>query len=134
MSHRETTKKLVQAARQNWQGCDWPTEFGPRRLKLFGIRARQAYLAAKATRGDEAATWDEAARWLSTVERDAARAAEFASKGVKAAERRDWSTANSYFERAAEIEAVYAKTSYYQEVLDSLTRWCQSESKRTLRH
>jgi hypothetical protein len=61
-----------------WTGCDWPTEFGPMKLDLNGIRSRQALTVASATRGAESEQWRLAAIWLATVESDAARARDIA--------------------------------------------------------
>ena len=127
----EALKLLLQRAQDQWRGCDWPTSFGPKQLNLCGIRSRQASLAAKATRGDEAACWSDAVAWLNTVERDAADAAELASRAFTEAERCSWTSAKDLVEKAEALEAKYGQMHVYREVRESFQRWFASQSLPT---
>lgn len=93
-------------ARQ-WKGCDWDTAFGPRRLNLCGLRSRHATVASKATRGDEAAAWHEAACWLDEVERDAMEACELGNRAIHAARSGEYAAAINWLHQAETIEQRY---------------------------
>jgi hypothetical protein len=105
-------------ASQQWSGCDWETEFGPRGLNLRGTRSRQALLVAKATRGDEAQQWKEAAKWLAKVESDAEAAREFASRAAQAAASGDLAAASRHLAEAACLESHYPLPPHYKRCLD----------------
>lgn len=107
-------RQAAEAAKKAWTGCSWPTEFGSRQLNLAGLCSRQASLAAKATRGDEAACWREAAAWLAQMEMDAAEAAKRAELAVHAAAAGDLAKASQWFEQAARIAAPYPCGEGYQ--------------------
>jgi hypothetical protein len=121
-------QQLIQAAQTHWQGCDWPTRFGPKKLDLAGIRSRQAKLAAKATRGEEATCWAAAVAWLTEVEGDAAQAAELAEQAFSAAERNQWVAASDLLLQAESLEAKHGRLDGYRQVRDAFQRWYASQS------
>ena len=125
---REAMRQLIQSAHDHWQGCDWPTRFGPRQFDLAGIRSRQALLAAKATRGEEARVWSEAATWLAEVEGDAVRAAELARQALEEAEQEQWPVASELLQQAESLEAKYPQLDGYQHVREAFQRWFASKS------
>ena len=127
-AHREAMLQLVDSARYHWQGCDWPTSFGPKGLDLGGIRSRQAKLAEKATRGEETACWAEAVVWLGEVEADASRAAGFASQALAEAENDRWVDASELLQKAESLEAKYGQLDGYQQVREAFQRWFASHS------
>ena len=127
-AHREAMLQLLGSAQSHWQGCDWPTHFGPKELDLHSIRSRQAKLAQKATRGEEADCWAEAVVWLNEVERDAAQAAEFASNALTAAENDCWVDASNSLQQAELLEAKYGQLDGYQHVREAFQRWFASRS------
>ncbi|WP_182866530.1 hypothetical protein [Stieleria mannarensis] len=99
--------ELVRLAQQSWVGCCWETEFGSRRLNLRGLQARQAVVAAKATRGEESQCWYQAAEWLSGVEHDAKTAAEYAQQALNAAGSGDLAVAIKLLDQASALAAKY---------------------------
>ncbi|KAA5541775.1 hypothetical protein FYK55_16315 [Roseiconus nitratireducens] len=103
----------IQEAQSAWRGCVWPTEFGPLKLNLCGLRSRQAALAANALRGAERRCWQEAACWLSRVERDADRAAALASLAVQSFNSGNLDLAQRLLAQAARIECQYRTESFY---------------------
>ena len=125
----EAMRQLIQAAQTHWQGCDWPTRFGPKNLDLTGIRSRQAKLAAKATRGEEATCWATAVAWLSEVETDAAQAAELADRAFSEAEQYHWVAAHDLLQQAESLEAKYGQLDGYRHVREALQRWFASHSQ-----
>ncbi|MGB7346595.1 MAG: hypothetical protein WBD20_20405 [Pirellulaceae bacterium] len=129
MFDSDAMKQLIQVAKDHWRGCDWSTQFGPRKLDLAGIRSRQASLAAKATRGDEAICWKEAVRWLTEVEQDAVHASEFADQAFAEAKNGCWTSASNLFLQAEQLEAKYGKSSGYSEVREAFQRWIATNSQ-----
>ncbi|SMP73856.1 hypothetical protein SAMN06265222_11727 [Neorhodopirellula lusitana] len=125
----EAMRQLIHAAQAHWQGCDWPTRFGPRNLDLAGIRSRQAKLAAKATRGEEATGWAEAVAWLAEVENDAAQAAGLAERAFCEAELAKWVAASDLLQQAESLEAKYGQLDGYQQVREAFQRWFASNSQ-----
>ncbi|QEG00391.1 hypothetical protein Mal15_44610 [Stieleria maiorica] len=99
--------EMVRLAQQSWVGCCWETEFGSRRLNLRGLQARQAVVAAKATRGDESQCWYQAAQWLAGVEHDAKTAAEHAQQALNAVASGDLAVAIKLFDQASVLAAKY---------------------------
>lgn len=116
-------KDRLQAARLGWRGCDWPTSFGPRKLDLYRIRSRQATLASKATRGDESASWREAAAWLDKLERDAETAADWGTRALSAAEKQDFTTADQCLAEAERLEEAYGQLTIYRDVRNICREW-----------
>lgn len=129
--NREAMQQLIQAAKSHWQGCDWPTRFGPKNLNLAGIRSRQAKLAEKATRGDEATCWAAAVAWLTEVESDAVRAAEFAGQAFCEAEQNHWGVACDLLKHAELLEGKYGQLDGYQQVREAFQRWFASRALPT---
>ncbi|KAA1259202.1 hypothetical protein LF1_17310 [Rubripirellula obstinata] len=127
-AHHKAMQQLIQSARSGWQGCDWPTRFGPKKLDLQGIRSRQARLAQKATRGEEAACWAAAVVWLTEVEADAAQAADFASQALAESEKDCWVNASDLLQQAESLEAEYGQLNGYHQVREAFQRWFASHS------
>jgi hypothetical protein len=116
-------RESLEQAKRAWTGCHWSTEFGVRQINLRDLRGRQAIVAAKATRGEEAECWRDAAAWLFEVEGDAAQAARLGDLAFQAAERGDCSTATRLFAEAALMERVHRLDSQYQ-VCASICQSC----------
>lgn len=112
-------RRLADEARSGWLGCDWPTSFGKRNLELSGLRSRHALLAAKATRGDEAACWLEAAKWLETVENDAAEAASLADQALRSNEAAGSLEPIDCLLRAERLEAKYRDPVVYRKLREA---------------
>lgn len=104
---RTNLEETVRLAQASWTGCSWGTEFGPRGLNLDGLQARQAMVAAKATRGEESQCWLQAAEWLAQVEKDAKAAAEHASLAIAPFNSGDIATALRLLDEAISIAAKY---------------------------
>ncbi|MCA9140314.1 MAG: hypothetical protein KDB00_26265 [Planctomycetales bacterium] len=111
----ESVCDSIRRARDSWRGCDWVTEFGPRRLNLCGLQSRQALLAAKATRGDESQCWKAAADWLILVEKDANHAGEIALGVIDMIHRGDVSAASRLLDRAVTLESKYPTAGHYRQ-------------------
>ena len=83
-----------------WKGCNWPTEFGGRKLNLNGLKSSQAALMAGATAGPERADWRRAMDWLMRVEEDAREAEKQAKLAADLAVQGDLDQARSFAEQA----------------------------------
>ena len=105
----DEVQSLFAYAEGRWTGCDWPMAMGPRQLDLQGVRANQARLLAELTPGDEATAWDEAARYLYTIERDARDAENAARRAVELFRLDSLPQSASEIERAVSLEARYRK-------------------------
>jgi len=116
-------RDAMKEAKLAWQGCEWITEFGPQRMNLCGLRSRQASLAAKATRGEESKCWKEAALWLETVERDAARAAELAEFAIQAAQQNEFQKMQRLLMDAIALEQKYRIAIVYTDVKRVCDQW-----------
>lgn len=116
-------KELMQNARLQWRGCDWPTSFGPRKLDLYRIRSRQATLASKATRGDESVDWHDAAKWLESVEKDADRAADAAARAMMAAQEGDFANVDQCLAEAERLEEIYGQLTVYRDARITCRQW-----------
>lgn len=103
-----------------WVGCDWATDFGERHLDLCGVTARQASLLARATSGQESAHWQEAARWLATVEADAQAAAQAAWVARQEAAAGRLANALEHARRACELERPYHPQAVWQPLIDAI--------------
>ena len=112
--------EALQAAQAGWSGCDWETEFGTTRVNLRGLRSHQARLAAQATRGAEASCWQEACRYLETVERDASRAAELARCCIEKWMLGDIEAARRLLDEAIALEARYRRPITYPNLKSAL--------------
>jgi hypothetical protein len=107
MTTPKEVRQALQTAQSAWIGCDWDTDFGPGRINLRGLGSRHAWLAARATRGDESKNWREAYQFLDRVEQDAQTAATLASEAVDL-----WCLGNhrealALLEEAIDLEARY---------------------------
>ncbi|PAY16245.1 hypothetical protein CKO51_27710 [Rhodopirellula sp. SM50] len=98
---------LVRLAQESWVGCCWDTEFGSYRLNLRGLLSRQAWVAARATRGEESQCWRQAAEWLAVVESDARTAAEYARSALQSVESGELAVAIQLFDQASALAAKY---------------------------
>lgn len=114
--------KACQWREDSWSGCDWPTEFGSKKLNLCGLTSQQALLVANATRGDEAECWREAASWLHQIESDAAEAGRFIERAGNAEVSGDLALAEHYLVRAAGLENRYRSGGEIQTLLERFRR------------
>lgn len=126
MISRETLEETLSQATQ-WKGCDWVTEFGPRKLNLYGLRSRHALLASKATRGEEAVAWKEAARWLEGVERDAARASDIAHRALCAAKINRFAPAIEWLREAESLEQPHPLPQRYRLLRERLEQFANQQ-------
>jgi len=104
---RDDLARLYRQSQRQWQGCAWPTSFGPAGLNLQGLRSEQAQLMANATAGQEARTWKKAAAWLREVEADARKADDCAALALQHALAGDLDRAGLYAEQAWTLESKY---------------------------
>lgn len=114
--------KTYEQLRANWVGCDWLTEFGPGRLNLNRISARQARMLANATSGQESTQWHEAAEWLTTVETDAESARQAAEAAHNSAGAGKFREALTHAQRACDIEQPHHRTAIVWEPLRNVIR------------
>jgi hypothetical protein len=96
-----------------WTGCDWPTQFGKSGLNLYGLKAKQAALLARATSGLESADWRAAVEWLDQVERDAQAAQVMAGEALTCARNGNAAGALFHAQNACDLEAKYHKQSVW---------------------
>jgi len=89
-----------------WRGCDWKTSFGPRKLNLQNLTARQTRFLAEATSGEEAICWEHASHWLEDIEKDAKAARKFAAAAIELLSSNP-TVALEHIENACRIEAKY---------------------------
>ena len=108
------------AASGKWTGCDWPTQFGPSRLDLRGVRSSQAILMATATAGSEASDWRNAVTWLKCVEQDARQAESEAQTAVHLARSGKLRDALQCADRACAIEAHYRTPHTWRPLRDAI--------------
>lgn len=104
---RESIMKIHAMATAQWWGCNWHTQYGPRKLNLFEVRSRQARLIADATSGDESRAWDVASEYLRNVEADAAAAEVAAAEAIAMIGQEQWNAALSAIESAVALETKY---------------------------
>lgn len=116
-----------QAGHGKWAGCDWTTAYGPRRLDLAGIQARQARLIANATTGDESKAWNEAAQWLDDVEHDAATAETEALIALNLVDVGQLAEAEQHAFQACQLENRYQRASVWHDLLMAI-RHAQSNA------
>lgn len=103
-----------------WRGCQWHEEFGPLRLDLNGLTARQARILANATAGTESRAWHQAADWLEAVERDAKTAEAEASLAVHLATSGRYSEAECHATSACILQKKYPADPVWNELLDCI--------------
>jgi hypothetical protein len=111
---------LFDRSKDRWTGCDWPTRFGSAALNLSGITARQAALLARATAGQESADWQDAARWLTSIEAAAAAARQAAEKAHVAASAGDLQEALALAEQAVQFETPYHQDACWRELRNAI--------------
>ena len=90
-----------------WRGCDWTTSFGPHRLDLCGLKAKQTRLLEEATSGKESEAWAAATRWLEQIERDAREAQSAASSAVELLGKHQCAAALARITEACRLESRY---------------------------
>lgn len=111
----DALKESIRLANEAWTGCCWETEFGPKKLNLNGLQMRQALIAAKATRGNEAECWHDAATWLAQVEADARSAADHTSRAFESAQAGDWTTAIKLVDQATDLASRYPVADQFEQ-------------------
>ncbi|WP_146461524.1 hypothetical protein [Rubripirellula tenax] len=111
---------LYQANENEWTGCHWQTEFGPRHLNLSRVRSHQARWMAEATSGEESNDWEEATRFLTQVETDSQTARCAAKRAVAMAKSGEFCTAMAEAQIAVDLEKQYPKTSHWKKLLDAI--------------
>lgn len=116
----ESLRQTIDSAQTSWVGCCWETAFGSRKLNLCGLSSRQALLAARALRGEEAACWRDAAEWLRQVEDDAAHAKELAEQSWTQATANHFVKAYELLSESAILESKYPVATRYRECLITL--------------
>lgn len=116
----ESLRQTIDSAQRGWVGCCWETAFGSRKLNLCGLTSRQALLAARALRGEEASCWREAAEWLRRVEADAAKAKQLAEQAWTQATANHFVIAHELLSESATLEAKYPLAARYRECVITL--------------
>lgn len=116
----DAIRNAHQAGRFQWRGCQWPGEFGPMRLNLNGLTARQAWILANATAGTESQTWRQAAEWLESVERDATTAEAEASLAVQLAADGHLHEAERHARIACELQQKYSAKPVWIDLLNCI--------------
>jgi|GEM_PF-343214 len=79
-----------ETAKDQWQTCDWHTEFGPLKLNLNGLRSVHLERLGHATSGQESRAWRMAATWVREIEAAAAKAQELAMQARETTCRDAW--------------------------------------------
>lgn len=93
-----------ETAKDQWQTCDWPTEFGPLKLNLNGLRSVHLERLGHATSGQESRAWRMAATWVREIEATAARAQQLSMQARDAFLEQNPSEAIRLIEQACELE------------------------------
>jgi hypothetical protein len=105
--HPTSLDEIHKAYRQGmgtWTGCDWPTTFGKSGLNLQGWHSAEARGMSAQSRGEQAADWIAAARWLVQVEEHARHAEARAAAAVASASAGHWREALQFAEQAWALE------------------------------
>ncbi|GEM_PF-2179782 len=103
----QSINEAFQAAKDQWQTCDWPMEFGTLQLNVTDLRSFHAERLSRATSGDESREWQKATDWLRKIEADAAIAQQLASQALEACAAGLRSPASELIAKACQIEAVW---------------------------
>lgn len=122
-SRHSTRDSVVQThalATGQWWGCNWQTQYGPRKLNLLDVWSRQARLIADATSGDESSAWEAATAYLRDVEFDAAAAERAAENAVSLVRRGQWRAALTAIEKAVALETKYRQSVVWRSVRDEI--------------
>lgn len=109
----DLVEETLKACQSEWIGCQWEMEFGGRRADLRGLHSRQAWLAAKATRGDESEYWRGVFRYLEGVEKDAKMAAQIAAEAVAIWRRGEVAEALARLDEVIALESLYHNRPVY---------------------
>ncbi len=119
-SHDDNATQFYASATGRWWGCNWQAEFGPLKLRLQNVRARQALLIAEATSGAESAAWDEATRYLAQVEADAKAAERAAAEAISFARDDRWEKALAAIEVSLALESKYRPSITWRPLHDEI--------------
>ena len=93
-----------ESAKDQWQTCDWQTEFGPLKLNLNGLCSVHLERLGRATSGQESRAWRMAAIWVREIEAASAKAQELAMQARDAFLRQNLCEAIKLIEQACELE------------------------------
>lgn len=117
---RDSVVQLHARATTQWWGCNWRTQYGPRKLNLIDVRSRQARLIADATSGGESSAWDAASTYLRNVEMDAAAAEVAAAEAVSLVRRGLWESALAFSDSAVALETKYRQSVTWRPLRDEI--------------
>ena len=120
----EAVRNAFEIAVDRWVTCDWPTEFGPLKLKLKNLRSFQLERLAQATSGQESQEWRKAATWVRRIEDDAAKAQDFATLARDAIYQQDQPGAIELAERAVQIELAWHAEPVWGNLLRAIQEEC----------
>ncbi len=107
MTSKMPTREISDAyesAKDQWQTCDWQTEFGPLKLNLNGLRSVHLERLAHATSGQESRAWRMAATWVREIEAAAAKSQQLAMEARDAFLQQNLCEAIKLIEQACELE------------------------------
>ena len=122
----ESVAAAYESVRQQWQTCDWVTEFGQRKLNLRGLWSTQALRIARATCGSESKEWRLAAEWLRTVEDAAAAAESLAMQAINASSAGKHADAVRFIAQAVEVEAAWHQQPIWSALQCALEQECSA--------
>jgi len=126
--HMDNTEVIAAFLRgfRKWTGCCWPTEFGPLKLNLEGVKSSQAALMAGATTGSERAEWCNATDWLKQVEDDARKAEEEAQHATNLAVLGHLREARQHAQEACHLESQYTSFTTWRPLLTAIVNQLES--------
>ncbi len=125
---RDSIMQTHALAISQWWGCNWQTQYGPRKLNLLDMRSRQARLIAEATSGEEAKAWDAATTYLHEVESDAAAAEMAATDAISLVNREQWPAALAAIEKAVALETKYRQSVVWHPLRDEIAAGSGSQA------
>ncbi len=132
---RQTTETILQLydnARGSWWGCNWHTQFGPKKLNLFNVKPHQARLIAEATSGEERDAWDSAALYLIRIDADAKFAEKTALQAIHLMNKEHWPEALAAIESAVRRESIHRESTTWRPIRDAIANACKDG--QTLSH
>jgi hypothetical protein len=115
-----------ESVHQQWQTCDWATEFGGLKLNLHGLRSVQALRLANATCGSESNEWRMAAEWLRTIEDAAATAESLGLQARKASEAGNHADAVKFIAQAVEVEGEWHENPVWEVLQFAIEHECSA--------
>lgn len=116
----DTLFEAYRHAAGHWKGCDWPTQFGPLTLNLYGLTPVQARTIANATSSEESRCWHEAADWLTKVELAAGKCEALAKSALDLAVTGQLLQAFSFARQASEIEREFHPAPRWNELCETI--------------